>query len=93
MDIALISALSVLFALILGVIYLRPGLRTVPQEERLVIYRMGHFDRIAGPGLVFLLHRIDTVQRSFMVREQPLLYRVDHLRRTCGVDSLDLGGL
>ena len=79
MDIALISALSVLFALILGVIYLRPGLRTVPQEERLVIYRMGHFDRIAGPGLVFLLHRIDTVQRSFMVREQPLLYRVDNL--------------
>jgi hypothetical protein len=79
MNTALISALGVGFVLIAGIIYLQPGLRTVPQEERLVIYRLGHFYNIAGPGPVFLLRRIDEVWRTFSVREQPASYRVDNL--------------
>lgn len=79
MNTALISALGVGFVLIVGIIYLRPGLQTVPQEERLVIYRLGHFYSIAGPGPVFLLRRIDEVRRTFSVREQPTSYRVDNL--------------
>jgi len=79
MNTALISFLGVAVVLIAGIIYLQPGLPTVPQEERLVIYRLGHFYNIAGPGPVFLLRRIDEVRRTFSVREQPTSYRVDNL--------------
>ncbi|MFZ1505872.1 MAG: SPFH domain-containing protein [Anaerolineae bacterium] len=79
MDVGQISALAVGLAFVIGVIFMKPDLRTVPQEERLVIYRMGHFDHIAGPGLVLLWLRIDKIQRAINVREQPTTYTVDNL--------------
>ncbi|MCB0082096.1 MAG: hypothetical protein KDE47_14240 [Caldilineaceae bacterium] len=44
----------------------------VPQEERLVIYRWGHFHRIAGPGPVWVIQNFDyeQVMRTIHVREQ-----------------------
>lgn len=44
--------------------------RVVPQEERLVVYRLGRFNRIAGPGVVWVLPRIEQA-RSINVRDRP----------------------
>lgn len=64
----------VLFAwLVLGL-----RVQVVSEEERLVIYRLGAFNRVAGPGPV-LITRMDTVERTLHVRNQPHNVRVDHL--------------
>ncbi len=79
MDVALISFLGIMLVAIAIVIWLQPQWETVAEEERIVVYRLGHFYNIAGPGPVFLLRRIDEVRRTFSVREQPTSYRVDNL--------------
>lgn len=53
--------------------------RVVPQEERLVIYRLGHFNRIAGPGPVAIIGRLETIERTLRVLDQPANYTVQHL--------------
>jgi len=79
MGTALLSALGVALVVIAGAIYLKPSWQTVLEEERIVIYRLGHFDRIAGPGLVFLLRRTDTIQRTLKVREEARTYPLENL--------------
>ena len=71
----------IVFVLVAGaiILYLKPGLKFVPQEKRLVIYRAGHYHGIAGPGPVILWRRIDTEERTINVREQPTTYTVDNL--------------
>ncbi len=46
--------------------------RVVSQDERLAIYRLGHFHRIAGPGPVQIIPRIDQVVRTINVRARPI---------------------
>jgi len=46
--------------------------RVVPQEERLVIYRLGRFHRVGGPGPVVVIPSLDEVKRIYRVRDQPL---------------------
>lgn len=53
--------------------------KTVPEGERLVIFRMGRFNRIAGPGLVILLGRFETIERTINVREELAELLVDGL--------------
>ncbi|MBX3009933.1 MAG: SPFH domain-containing protein [Caldilineaceae bacterium] len=53
--------------------------QVVPEEERLVIYRLGRFQRIAGPGPVFLLRNLDEVKRRFSVRDEPHNIRINGL--------------
>lgn len=48
----------------------------VPQEKRLVIYRLGRFNRLAGPGLQALT-RLDTVEREINVRSELAKYKTD----------------
>src|SRR6059058_5272766 len=70
------------FALLLGLlsmIIFRIQMRIVPEEERLVIHRLGRFNRIAGPGPVFILNRIETVVRTIRVRDQPANYATQGL--------------
>jgi regulator of protease activity HflC (stomatin/prohibitin superfamily) len=40
---------------VLAVIILAMALKTVREDERLAIFRLGHFFRVAGPGLVLLI--------------------------------------
>lgn len=54
-------------------------IRIVPEEERLVIYRLGRFHRIAGPGPVVLQRSLDEVKRTFSVRDEPHNVRVNGL--------------
>jgi len=45
--------------------------KTVPEEERLVIYRLGRFHRLAGPGLIGIWRRWERIERTLQVRDQP----------------------
>ncbi|RIK37298.1 MAG: hypothetical protein DCC55_24725 [Chloroflexi bacterium] len=53
--------------------------KTVPEGERLVIFRMGRFNRLAGPGLVILLGRFETIERTIKGREELVELLVDGL--------------
>jgi len=52
--------------------------RVVPEEKRLVIYRLGKFQRIAGPGVI-VIWRTDTIEREINVRDEPQDLRVENL--------------
>lgn len=61
----------ILLAVLIG-IYLKVfGFRfiIVPQEERVVIYRLGNFRKLAGPGIV-VLSRFETEERRINVRSE-----------------------
>lgn len=66
---------------IIGVIYLltQSKIQIVPEEERLVVYRLGRFHHIAGPGPVVLQRSLDEVKRTFSVRDEPHNVRVNGL--------------
>lgn len=59
--------------------FLRPRLDVVPEEERRVIYRMGQFDRIVGPGPVVLLERLEKIRRTIKVRNEPTNFIIEDL--------------
>jgi hypothetical protein len=46
--------------------------QVVPQTQRLVVYRLGRFHRIAGPGPVQIIPRLDQVVRMIEVRDHPV---------------------
>jgi regulator of protease activity HflC (stomatin/prohibitin superfamily) len=52
---------------------------TVPEGERLVIFRMGRFNRLAGPGLVMYFKGFETVKHRINVREELAELPVDEL--------------
>lgn len=80
--------LLVLVLLALGVL---PNLRIVPEGERLVVFRMGRFHRVLGPGLHLVPWGIESARRvdpkSMLadwqgLSEQQLAGRLEHLART-----------
>jgi len=48
----------IIFA-VLAVIILAKALKIVKEDERLAIFRLGHFFRLVGPGLVLLIPVVD----------------------------------
>lgn len=54
-------------------------LRVVPEEERRVVYRLGRFHRITGPGLVMIIPGLEHVGRTFEVRTHPIEIAVSGL--------------
>jgi hypothetical protein len=67
---AVIAGLGMLIYTLIETVRLR--IQVVPEEERLVIYRLGRFNRIAGPGLVHLIRRQDSVHQTILVRDRPV---------------------
>jgi regulator of protease activity HflC (stomatin/prohibitin superfamily) len=53
------DVLRPLVLLVLGVLILARGLRVVREHERLIVFRLGRLQRLAGPGLVWLLPWVD----------------------------------
>jgi hypothetical protein len=67
---AICLGLVLLLALVaLGSAFYR-RVRIVKEEERIVVYRRGRFDRIDGPGWTFL-GPYETIERTLNVRDQP----------------------
>jgi hypothetical protein len=67
----LLIVASVLLAVLVAVV-LRAMVRVVSHEQRLVIYRLGRFHRVVGPGLVLVIPRLDDVVRTIEVRDHPM---------------------
>ncbi|MBI1878224.1 MAG: hypothetical protein HYR94_08365 [Chloroflexi bacterium] len=44
----------------------------VPEGQRLVVYRLGRFDRVIGPGMVMVVPGLEQVARTLEVRDHPL---------------------
>jgi hypothetical protein len=66
---------SIIIAVILIVIVinlLRATTHVVPEERRLVVYRLGRFNRIVGPGMVQVMPGLEQVVRTLEVRDHPL---------------------
>ncbi|NJN96566.1 MAG: hypothetical protein HC875_21890 [Anaerolineales bacterium] len=74
MDNLWIIVIVILVIILLVIIYrlFISSLRIVPEERRLVVYRLGRFNRVAGPGMVFVLPVLDQVVRMLEVRDHPL---------------------
>ncbi len=74
MDNSLIIGAIIIFVILLIVVYkvLSTTTRVVPQEKRLVIYRLGRFHRVVGPGPVQILPSIDKIVQTIEVRDHPL---------------------
>lgn len=51
---------------------LRATTRIVPEGQRLVVYRLGRFHRVVGPGLVQVIPALEQVSRTLEVRDHPL---------------------
>ncbi|MCL4303958.1 MAG: hypothetical protein KJ077_50205 [Anaerolineae bacterium] len=44
----------------------------VPEERRLVVYRLGRFNRVTGPGMVFVVPGLEQIVRTLEVRDHPM---------------------
>lgn len=51
---------------------LRASTHVVPEEKRLVVYRLGRFNRLAGPGMVQVIPGLEQVIRTLEVRDHPM---------------------
>jgi regulator of protease activity HflC (stomatin/prohibitin superfamily) len=70
-----VLALALIVMMVLGIrVYI------VQDDQRYVVYRLGRFARIAGPGLVPVMHRFENIGQVLDVREQPVVLRVDELQ-------------
>jgi len=75
MDILTAIGGIVLLIIVIIIAYriIRAMTQVVPQEERLVVYRLGRFNRIAGPGVVWMIPGLDK-GRPIRVRDRPLVF-------------------
>ncbi|MCX6045834.1 MAG: SPFH domain-containing protein [Chloroflexi bacterium] len=73
-DFIVIGTGFVVFLIVLALIIFRFQWRVVPEEERLVIYRLGWFSRIAGPGPGVISRRVEPVVRTIRARDEPVSY-------------------
>lgn len=66
---------GVVFVLLLAMAayrWLRAATRVVPEERRWVVYRLGRFHRVVGPGPAVIWPRLDVVRQGYVVRDEPL---------------------
>ncbi len=72
--------LFIIALIIVGIYFLTQSkMQVVQEEERLVVYRLGRFHRVAGPGVVVLQRMLDEVKRTFNVRDEPHNVRINGL--------------
>jgi len=62
----------VIIGVIVLVWFFSSASRVVRHEERLVIYRLGKFNRVVGPGVVRVYPKIDRVIKTIEVRDHPV---------------------
>jgi len=74
MGIVLILAGLIILVIVAALLYAAISSTThlVPQDERLVINRLGSFSRLAGPGAVQIIAGIDEVVGTINIREMPV---------------------
>ena len=66
-DVSLIT-FGVLF--VIALLVLRGMVHVVPEHQRLIVFRLGSFEKVAGPGIVLLMPPpIQTVAQTVDMRE------------------------
>lgn len=76
----LLLALAAAVTLIFLIVWLlRLRFRMVEQEQRLIIYRWGRFNRVAGPGPVLIAHLWDSVARVIDVHDHDRNFHIPNL--------------
>src|SRR5919197_2879977 len=74
------SLILIAVLIVVALIILRAIIHIVPQYQRLVVFRFGSFDRMAGPGLILLYPPpIQTIAQSIDLRE----FVVEIPQQTC----------
>lgn len=56
------ASVSLITAIIFAIVILRAALRVLPEWERAVVLRLGRFQGVKGPGIIFLIPIIDTAR-------------------------------
>ncbi len=64
-------SLSSYWLIILLIIIVFMSLKTLRDDERLVIFRLGRFFKIVGPGMVFIIPLIDKGVKINLSKEIP----------------------
>lgn len=64
-------SLSSYWLIIFLIIIVSMSLKTLREDERLVIFRLGRFFKIAGPGMVFIIPLIDKGVKINLNKEIP----------------------
>lgn len=76
---ALTAILTVMAIFLILFVIFRPTPRIIHEGERRVVFRLGRFDRIAGPGINLVLRGIETEQRTFISRNEPRSFKIAQL--------------
>ncbi len=83
--------LQVLVCLVGLALLVIPNFRIVNEGERVVVFRLGHYHRILGPGLNLIVWGVDAAHRVILddslpgwraMSEQQLTSRIEHLAET-----------
>lgn len=77
MEYVVLVVVAVLGLIVVSILKPRP--EVVREEERLVIYRLGLFQDVVGPGLVFRWGRVETIERRLNARNEPFSCLLDGL--------------
>jgi regulator of protease activity HflC (stomatin/prohibitin superfamily) len=62
---------SFFILILLSVIILGMSIKVIREDERIVVFRLGRFFRVSGPGLVLILPIIDKVIRINLPEKFP----------------------
>jgi hypothetical protein len=68
----IVGIILAIILVIMVIKLLRSSLHVVPEGRRLVVYRLGRFNRIVGPGLVLVIPWLEQIMRTLEVRDHPL---------------------
>ena len=60
-----------IFLIVLGILFLSSSIRILKENERIVVFRLGKFLSIKGPGLVLVVPVVDRVVRVNLSEKVP----------------------
>ncbi len=63
--------LSFFLVILIAIIIISRGSKVIREDHRVVIFRLGRFLRIAGPGIVFVFPFIDEAHRIDLNKSVP----------------------
>lgn len=79
-ELFLVGGAIVLGILLLSWRILKMKIIVVPEDARLIIYRLGRLHRLAGPGMTYICGRIEQVERVLDARNRPYEFTMRNLR-------------
>ncbi|RMD67182.1 hypothetical protein D6833_00530, partial [Candidatus Parcubacteria bacterium] len=79
-----VAVLLLLIAIVVLLRFFRASIRVVPEQQRLVIERLGRVHRVAGPGPVLIVPKLERIAGAYLARDEP---------QECSVDGIFVYGV